>query len=96
MLKTLCLCALVGMMLAVTVKAGDSPCSGSAPIAVKQPAAPAPVAQAQRPQAVRSFSYQPSNRPLTNYNLNTYIGIDSGRRWEPAFRPAAAKARGNY
>jgi hypothetical protein len=43
---------------------------------------------------MRSFSYAPG---VVAYPGNGNFGfVDSGTRWAPAFRPAAAKARGNY
>ena len=109
MVKSLCFAAVVVVTCSALAEAYDNCCcsGGSAPATAMQPATPAPpVAQAQRPQATRSFSYQPAapvyqaapsySRPLTNYSLNRYIEVDSGYRWDAASRPAAAKARGNY
>jgi len=92
MLKTFYLCALAVVLMAVSALAGDCCCSGSAPATAAQPGTP--VAQAQRPQATRSYSYQPSGNYSANYG--NFGFVDSGTRWAPAFRPAAAKARGNY
>jgi hypothetical protein len=95
MLRTLCVCALAVALMAESAQArGSRRGSPAAPSVSAQPAAPAPVAQAQRPQAMRSFSYAPG---VTSYPAYGNFGfVDSGTRWAPAFRPAAAKARGNY
>jgi hypothetical protein len=87
MWKSFYLCSLAVALMAGSAYAGGSCCcSGTAPATAAQPGAPA--AQAQRPQATRSYSYQPS----TNYNRSFY----GGARGNAGFRSADSKALGKY
>ena len=84
---------LVAWMAESVQAAGSCCCSPSAPAVTAQPAAP--VAQAQRPQAIAAIRISP--RACYGYSGTGNFGfVDSGTRWAPAYRPAAAKARGNY
>lgn len=91
MRKALAIAAIGGILLAEAALA--APCAQSpAPTATAAPAlTPAPPAQAQRSQARRSYSYQPTmqtgrmmrNRVRSNHNT---FGL----------RSAGSKAAGNY
>jgi len=88
MFKSLCISALAAVFMVQTARAGGSCCcDGSAPAAVAQ--AGATVAQAPRSSANRSYSYQPSVGDNDRPTVRSF-------RWNPGFRAADSKVRGNY
>jgi hypothetical protein len=72
-------------LLTVSTALADNPCPGATAAAPATPAAPV---QAQRPQASRSYSYQPGAAGYRQFNR--------GRGWSRTLRSADSKALGQY